>query len=359
VKPQIVWTIAAGLAALAFTSLDGADAPKPPPPPVFADRVVAKGKDFEVKQSQLDESFSLLKANASASGQTIPEDRRDFYLARILDRLISTKLLVARATAPDKTKASEAADKFLADAKRQMSSEEMFRLQLKAMGLTPEVFRARILEQAVCDEVIAREVRSGIKITDADAKKYYDENPKQFEQPEQVRAAHVLIGTKDPADTNPNPSAKRDLPAAEKEVKKKLAENVLARARKGEDFAKLAREFSDDPGSKDKGGEYTFPRGQMVPEFEAAAFGGQAGQVSDLVTTLFGYHIIKVLEKIPARKLELAGVSDKIKKQLEEERLQTQMPGYLQKLREEAKVEILDASLKVIPPTTPSPTPGK
>lgn len=328
----------------------------PAPAPIFEDRVVAKGAGFEVKQSQLDEAFSLLKANAAASRQTIPEDRRDFYLARILDRLISTKLLVARANAADKTKANEAADKYIADAKRKLSSEEMFRLQLKAMGLTPEVFRERVLEQAICDEVIAREIRAGIQISDAEAKKYYDENPKQFELPEQVRAAHVLIGTKDPTDTTPNPAAKRDLPAAEKEVKRKLAEDVLARARKGEDFTKLAREFSDDPGSRDKGGEYTFPRGQMVPEFEAAAFGGQPGQVCDLVTTLFGYHIIKVLEKIPPKKLELASVSARIKKQLEEERVQKEMPAYLQKLRAEAKVEILDPSLKIVPET---PSSGK
>ena len=81
-------------------------------------------------------------------------------------------------------------------------------------------------------------------------------------------------------------------------------EGLLKRARAGEDFAKLAKEYSEDPGSKDKGGEYKFPRGQMVPEFEAAAFSLGTNQVSDIVTTRFGYHIIKLSEKIPARKVE-------------------------------------------------------
>ena len=82
-------------------------------------------------------------------------------------------------------------------------------------------------------------------------------------------------------------------------------EGLLKRARAGEDFAKLAKEYSEDPGSKDKGGEYKFPRGQMVPEFEAAAFSLKTNQVSDIVTTSFGYHIIKLSEKIPAQKVEL------------------------------------------------------
>jgi peptidyl-prolyl cis-trans isomerase C len=305
----------------------------------------------------LDVAYQLLKANATASGQTIPDDRRDFFQARLLDRLISTRVLVAHASAADKTKAVEAADKFVADARRRLNSEEMFKLQLKGMGLTVEEFRERILEQAICDEVITRELRSAIVVTDADARKFYDENPKKFEEPEQVRAAHVLISTKDPTDPSPNPSVKRELPAPQKEAKRKLAESVLARARKGDDFAKLAKEFSDDPGSKETGGEYTFPRGRMVAEFEAAAFGLPAGQISEIVTTLFGYHIIKVIEKLPAKKSEFAKVSDNIKKQLQEERLQKQMPEYLQKLRKEAGVEILEDSLKVNVSPTPSTAP--
>lgn len=78
-------------------------------------------------------------------------------------------------------------------------------------------------------------------------------------------------------------------------------EDLLKRAEDGEDVAKLAREFSEDPGLMDKGGECTFPRGQMVPEFEAAASSLKTNQISDVVTMPFGYHIIKLSEKIPDR----------------------------------------------------------
>ena len=81
-----------------------------------------------------------------------------------------------------------------------------------------------------------------------------------------------------------------ELPEDQKKAKRKLADDLLKRARAGEDFAKLAKEYSEDPGSKEKGGEYPpFPRGQMVPEFEAAAFSLNTNQVSDVVTTSYGY----------------------------------------------------------------------
>src|SRR4029077_13997828 len=127
-------------------------------------------------------------------------------------------------------------------------------------------------------------------------KKFYDENPAKFEQPETVRASHILLSTKDS-------STNTELTDDKKAAKKKQAEDLVKRARAGEDFAKLAKEFSDDPGSKDKGGEYTFPRGQMVPEFEAAAFAMKTNQISDVVTTQFGYHIIKLIDKTPAHKI--------------------------------------------------------
>jgi parvulin-like peptidyl-prolyl isomerase len=133
---------------------------------------------------------------------------------------------------------------------------------------------------------------------------------------------------------------------AKKAEKKKLAEGLLKRAKAGEDFAKLAQEYSDDPGSKDRGGEYTFPRGQMVPEFEAAAFGMETNQISDLVTTQFGYHIIKLLEKHPAKAVSFEEAAPDIRKYLKTRGIQQQIPAFMAKLEKDAHVEILDPDLK-------------
>jgi parvulin-like peptidyl-prolyl isomerase len=134
-------------------------------------------------------------------------------------------------------------------------------------------------------------------------------------------------------------------------------EGILKRARAGEDFAKLAKDYSEDPGSKDKGGEYTFPRGQMVAEFEAAAFSLGTNQVSDIITTRFGYHIIKLSEKIPARKVEFAKAESDIKEGLTQQAVQKQFPDYIAKLKKEAGVEILDEKLKPKETDLPSASP--
>ena len=130
---------------------------------------------------------------------------------------------------------------------------------------------------------------------------------------------------------------------------------MLKRAKAGEDFAKLAKEYSEDPGSKDKGGEYTFPRGQMVPEFEAAAFSLGTNQISDIVTTQFGYHIIKTYEKIPAKKVEFDEAKNDIKEYLSGQTVQKQLPEYLEKLEKDANVQILDEKLKPAPKAPAEP----
>jgi parvulin-like peptidyl-prolyl isomerase len=182
-----------------------------------------------------------------------------------------------------------------------------------------------------------------VSVSDDEVKKFYDENPSRFEQAEQVRASHVLIGTRDQATGG-------DLTDDEKKAKRKLADDIRKRAAAGEDFAKLAKEFSDDPGSKDNGGEYTFGRGKMVPEFEAAAFSLNTNQVSDVVTTQFGYHIIKLSEKIPAKMISLTEVADDLKEGLKSQELQKQLreTDLLEKLQQDANVEILDEKLKKI-----------
>ena len=139
-------------------------------------------------------------------------------------------------------------------------------------------------------------------------------------------------------------------------VKTKKPGGQLERARKGEDFASLAREFSEDPGSKNKGGEYTFPRGQFVREFETAAFSLQTNQISDIVTTQFGYHIIKLYEKTPAQKIDLDKVKEDVKEQLERTEVQEKLlPDYVKQLKKDAQLEYLNGAKPPVETSTEPP----
>lgn len=330
--------LVASLTIAAYAADKPADTTKPADTAAIKssdDPVVAKGKGFQITKSKLDDAYIVYKANLNPQAPPISDDQRTMIKSNLLERLVFTELLLEKGTEADKKKAQEETDKYIAKYKDQMGAT-VFEAQVKSTGMTMDTFQKRAFEQNVCEIVLDREVKPSITVTDADVKKFYDDHPKDFEQPEQVRAAHVLISTLDKDTQQP-------LPPAKKAEKEKLAKDIKARAEKGEDFAKLAKEFSEDPGSKDKGGEYTFPRGQMVPEFEAAAFSMKPGQISDLVETRYGYHIIKTLEKIPGGKVELSKVEKKIKDYLTGQEFQKKLPVYFDKLKKEADVQLVKA----------------
>jgi peptidyl-prolyl cis-trans isomerase D len=129
---------------------------------------------------------------------------------------------------------------------------------------------------------------------------YYAEHSEEYRLPEQLTAQHILFKTEGKT-------------AEEVETIRKKATDVLNRARKGEDFAKLARTFSEDNSAKDGGNLGTITRGRMVPEFEQAAFSMGPGAISDLVTTQFGFHIIKVNEKQEGRLRPLPEMKEAIR----------------------------------------------
>jgi len=377
---------AGGLSALVTNAADNAG--------LFADPVLVRGKGIEIKQSQLDDAFVAFRANLAARGQNVPENQRLEREAQLLDRLIVTQLLVNRAVDADKSKAAELSEKVLAQSKKSAASEEMFNLQLKALGLGVEEFKRRVLEQALAEVVLEREVKSKLTVTDAQVQDFYttgtdvlvkslqgelerlakdpattadqlaevkkriDEvkksNLSRLDQPEKVRVSHILISTR-------VRDREEQLPEDQKKIKRLEAEKLLARARKDEDFTNLIVRYSEDRGVKESKGEYTFSRDdRFVPEFKAASFSLQPGQISDLVTTIFGYHIIKLHEKIPAKKTDLAKAAPDIKELLRQQELQKQMPDYFDRLKKELGVEILDPKYRIALPkeTDPIKPPG-
>jgi peptidyl-prolyl cis-trans isomerase C len=350
----LVFVLATGTLAISQTLAATSSAPGPSAPTpaqgkgldLFPDNVVARGKGVEIKRSQLDEVMIGYKSAAAARGQPLPPEHVKMIEQQILDRLIQIQLLMAKATDTDKTVGKETTEKRIDAIKTRAGSEEKLNLQLKSVGTSQDQLRTRMTEEATAESVLERELK--LTASDADVEQYYTNNPAKFEQPEMVRVSHILFATKEI-------KTDQDLTPQQKAAKKTLAEDVLKRARAGEDFAKLVKEYSDDPGSKDTGGEYTFarasadPQHAMVQEFETAAFALKTNQISDLVPTQYGYHIIKLLENVPAKKIELAKVSPDIKDFLKMEQLkshQQEYQGYVAKLKKDANVEILDASLK-------------
>ncbi|RMF99853.1 MAG: hypothetical protein D6726_12300 [Nitrospirae bacterium] len=190
------------------------------------------------------------------------------------------------------------------------------------------------LAQRYLDSIAAKDVN----ITNEDIELYYKSKSEQFKVPSMVRARHILI------------KVKSDASEDEKKAARKKAEEILSKIKNGEDFASLAEEYSDDPGSAKKGGDLGyFPRGRMVKPFEDAAFSLKPGEVSDIVETAFGYHIIKVDDKKDAHIKPLEEVKDMIRKKLEKELKSAKAGEFLRKAMEDAGVKIYKTNVLETP----------
>jgi len=200
---------------------------------------------------------------------------------------------------------------------------------LKQQGLTENDVH-NILRQTI---VVEKAVASKVTVTDADVKAYFDKNHATLDTTEQVRARHILVP---------------DLATANQ---------VEAKLKAGGDFAALAKQYSTDPSSKDKGGELGFfGKGMMVAPFQDAAFADPVGKITAPVKSPFGYHIIQVEEKKPAVKATLANTSQKIRDILKQQQQGQAVPAFLNQLRNDAKIDIYDDRLKdAIPPPQPTP----
>jgi parvulin-like peptidyl-prolyl isomerase len=312
---------------------------------LFGDPVIAKGAGVTIKQSDLDQVVSGIKSAAAERGEDVSQDQLTQLKAQMLERLIDIQLLLQRANDADNAVGEKKAQDAMTTLHERAGSQETLDMQLKAAGETEAQLRAKVTQEATAMATLQRVL--SVVITPDDIKKFYTDHPADFEQPEMVHVRHILFMTIDPTTHEP-------LPDDAVKAKRKQAEDVLAKARSGADFAALAQQYSEDPTTKVKGGELSpFPRGQMLPEFEAAAFALTNNQISDIVTTMYGYHIIKFIDKTPAKTLTLADtvpgtdetISDRIKEVLSQQKTDALAPAYLATLKKTAGVQILDPDL--------------
>jgi peptidyl-prolyl cis-trans isomerase C len=185
-----------------------------------------------------------------------------------------------------------------------------------------------LIDNFLTIEYLDMEVARKVKVEDKEIEQYYEDNKARFEMPERIKVSHILIQVKKTASD-----------MERKEAKARM-EKVLQRARAGEDFAKLATEFSEDPGSKKRGGDLGFfSRGKMAPEFESAAFALKTGEVSDIVQTNFGLHIIRLDEKKEPFVQPLAMVREQLQQALTMEKKREAVDAYVEKIVKKADVE--------------------
>jgi peptidyl-prolyl cis-trans isomerase C len=199
---------------------------------------------------------------------------------------------------------------------------------LASMNMSEAKLKDQISRRHAIKDLIDKEIAPNIKVTDKDSKAFYKNNPNYFQRPEEVHAQHILI--KVPKDASDQQKA---------EARKKLLK-LKKRIDAGEDFGKLAKSYSQGPSASRNGDLGFFPKGRMVPAFEKVAFELKPGQVSDIVETQFGYHLIKVLEHRAASTISFEEAQPRITASLEKLKLRSEVQNYAEKLRKEAKIKV-------------------
>ncbi|MHC4336779.1 MAG: peptidylprolyl isomerase [Planctomycetota bacterium] len=217
----------------------------------------------------------------------------------------------------------------MAAAQRPPLTLEDIKRRIATLGQDFEQIKANIRRALGYQRLMMAQWAGRINVTEVDAKKYYDENPRRFESPEQVRASHILIKP-DMSDPNVDPNE------AKAKAKAK-AEELLKKIRDGKDFATLARANSACL-SATRGGDLGLrPRGAWVMPFEEAEFKLKVGQVSNIVETQYGYHIIRVTDRKEPSRMMFEQAKDGIISELTRKRREEIAKEYIDSLKAKAK----------------------
>jgi peptidyl-prolyl cis-trans isomerase C len=287
--------------------------------------VIARVDGEDLKKSD----FDLLIKNVELGRGPVPAEQRDQVYRGMLDRLITYKVLEHEA-AKRKISATDAeVEDRLRGMRAQFPNDDEFKKALAARNMSEDRLRADSRVEIAIGKMIDGETAALPQVTDAEAKDFYDKNPDKFQQDDSVRASHILLLVDEKAD------------AATKKKTRAEIDAILKKARAGADFAALAKAHSKD-GSAAQGGDLGyFGKGRMVPEFEQAAFALKPGEISDVVTTQFGYHIIKLTERKPASAVPIETVSDQLKQCLTEQKKKERVDGFIKSLKDKSRIEVL------------------
>lgn len=287
------------------------------PDSLAAEEVIATVNDEPITGDEL-------KVLAYTASGMMDSTKSPSFNMKLLDQMIDRKLMAQEAKAagvsvPD-TLVTNVLDQFV----RQFGGEQQVDQMLAPMGLTRDDFRNAIQRDLTIRKYVDEKITSSIVVADADVRAFYDQNPDMFAGQDSVHVRHIILLSHE----GDQEQQKADRLAQMKAIR--------TRAVNGEDFAELARQFSQDNVAQQGGDLGYFPRGMMVKPFEDAAFALKKGQISDVVETQFGLHLIKCIDKKSARPVPFEEAKARIDMLLKQRQLSTELQNRLQKSRDAA-----------------------
>jgi peptidyl-prolyl cis-trans isomerase C len=289
--------------------------------------VVARVNGTAISRDEVLQRAQAMRDQMARMGAPPPPASEEFYHAMV-DQLVGSKLLLAEAKQRGLLPAPAEVQAGL-DRLKAQNPEELAR-QMAAQGITEKALLADMTQSLAIQKLIEAEVKPAVKVSDEDARRFYQQNPDRMKRPPQVHVRHVLVGV-----------PKNAAPAQRQEARQK-AEGLLARIKGGADFAAIAAESSDDNGSRGEGGLLPwFSRGEMVPPFEQAAFALKKGETSGVVESPFGFHVLRLEDQRAAGTVSFEEARPQIDQFLSRQQARELLDAKVAALRKAAKVEVL------------------
>ena len=315
-----------GVVFSVFTLLIGAAAVQAADQPAPAD-AAAVVNGTVITQNALNFETQRFLEQMARQGQVPGEDMMPQVRKDVLSRMIEEELLYQESQSKAITVPEERITAELTSIKERFPSEKEYLEALAGIDMSEADLAQKITRGVAIEELITTHVVQEVTVSEEESRAFYDQNAGMFEKPEQVQARHILIKTAEDATEDQKKEARRKID----DVRQKVVD--------GGDFAALAKEYSEGPSNVRGGDLGYFSRGQMVKPFEDAAFALQQGEISEVVETQFGYHIIEVTDHQPASVVAYETVSAQIIEHLKQEKGRRQFLQYVETLREKADIQ--------------------
>lgn len=289
------------------------------------DRVIAKVGDTLITESQLEETLDRYKPPGSFHNIS-PENRKKFRKDALND-LIEFELLHKEAQRLKIKVKDSVIDDVIKENEKRFGSKKRFRNYLKRQGITIEDFKDRVRKYHMVITLLNNLFKES-EYKEEELKEYYEKNKHKFKRPEGLHLYHIFI--------------KVELEATdeEKAKKKRRAEEILEKIKTGGDFGEIAYNYSEDAYRFKSGDLGVVHKGQLEPEIEKVAFSLKPGEISGIIESIYGFHIIRVGEKLPEKTMTFDEVREKLKKDLDAKRFDERRAALLGRLRNEIPVEI-------------------
>ncbi|HEU4400999.1 MAG TPA: peptidyl-prolyl cis-trans isomerase [Candidatus Polarisedimenticolia bacterium] len=323
--------LAAALTPVRVDAATGRVAKSPAP---AATEVVARvnGKPILRRDFELAVQMQFSGRRASAAGLEQLRETRE----KVLERLIDSELLGQKAANSRLEVKETEVDADLARLRGGVAKPEDFPALLAQYGVSEAEFRDQVRRSLLVTKFVDREVVAGLKVTDEDLHRYYDQNPTEMTRPEAVRVSQILVRVA--SDASP----------ARRAAARQRIEAILKEVRGGQDFATLARRHSEGPEAARAGDSgFLTPSSPAPPPLKRAAFSLKVGQTSDVVETRAGFHILKVTEKREAGPIPFEEAQEKIRARLTGREREARIKAYVEALRQAAHIE------RMLPPAPP------